>query len=325
MKALMKALLICMFIVIAFCIFFAIQSTDSANKSANIINAGEPPSEVTPASNVPVPLKVSAIQLYVDYKRNEVAADNVYKGRSLAVQGVVASINKDFRDKIYIQLAALSKFESVQAHLDEGNESNAAALQRGQSVSLLCTGGGMIIGSPMLEKCSFASARDNSENVPPTSQQNAEVEENAVSNVSMDSGNNIYKNERYGFSIQRPQSFIAQGEPENGDGLEFKSKDGQASLTVYGMNNAMSETASQRYQEAIKDAHGTVGYTKLADTWFVVTWQDGETISYEKMFVGPASYNAFTFTFPKTQQQEYTDTVTTLAKSFRPGDLSQAQ
>jgi hypothetical protein len=103
------------------------------------------------------------MRLYVDYQRNEVAADNVYKGRSLAVQGVVASINKDFRDKIYIQLAALNEFESVQAHLDEGNESNAAALQRGQSVSLLCTGGGMIIGSPMLENCSFYDAQDSSE------------------------------------------------------------------------------------------------------------------------------------------------------------------
>ena len=107
--------------------------------------------------------------------------------------------------------------------------------------------------------------------------------------------------------------------------LSSKSKDGQASLIVYGMNNAMSETASRRYQEAMKNANGTLGYTKLADTWFVVTWQDGETISYEKMFVGPGSYNAFTFTYSKTQQEEYTDTVTTLAKSFRPGDISQAQ
>jgi hypothetical protein len=162
MKALMKALLICMFIVVAFCIFFAVQSSDSAHKPATIINAWEQPSKEAPVPNA---LKVSAMKLYVDYQRNEVAADSVYKGRLLAVQGIVTSINKDFLDKIYIQLAAPNEFESVQAHLDEGNESNAAALQRGESVSLLCTGGGMIIGSPMLEKCSFYDAQVGSAGV----------------------------------------------------------------------------------------------------------------------------------------------------------------
>jgi hypothetical protein len=322
----MKALLfVCILLFVAVFFFFVGQNSDSAHRPATVINTGEEPlnAQVSAIQS----MKVSALQLFQDYQRNEVAADNVYKGRLLAVQGTVTSISKDMFDKIYVSLATPNEFMNVQVHLNKDNESQAAALQRGEVINVVCTGGGMILGSPMLEKCSFASARDNSENLAPpqTSQQNTEVEENAVSSASMDSTNNIYKNERYGFSIQRPQSFIAQRQPENGDGLEFKSKDGQASLVVYGMNNGMSETPSQLYQEAIKDAHGTLGYTKLADTWFVVTWQDGETIVYEKMFVGPGSYNAFTFTYPKTQQEEYTDTVTTLAKSFRPGDISQGQ
>jgi hypothetical protein len=162
----MKALLIaCILLFVAFCIFNAVQSSDSAHKPATIINAWEQPSKEAPASNAPRPLQVSAMKLYVDYQRNEVAADNVYKGRLLAVQGIVASINKDFLDKIYIELAAPNEFENVQAHMDVGNESKAAALQRGEPVTFLCIGGGMIVGSPMLEKCSFVEVQDSSENV----------------------------------------------------------------------------------------------------------------------------------------------------------------
>jgi hypothetical protein len=236
----------------------------------------------------------------------------------------------------FVELAAPNEFEAVQAHLSEGSEARAAALQRGETVKLICIGGGMIIGSPMLEKCSFDTTSGDSENVssPPVSQQNVGSETEATdsvattdttNSVATDSGSDLYKNGRYGFSIPRPQSLIAQRESENGDGIEFNSKDGKARLTAYGMNNGTGETTSQLYQEAIKNVHGTLGYTRLADTWFVVTWQDGETLTYEKMFVGPGSYNAFTFTFPKAQQAEYDDTVKTLAKSFRPGDVSQGQ
>ena len=45
----------------------------------------------------------------------------------------------------------------VQAHLSEGNESKAASLRVGDPVTVVCTGAGMVIGTPMLNKCSFAS------------------------------------------------------------------------------------------------------------------------------------------------------------------------
>lgn len=102
-------------------------------------------------------LQVSAYKLFSDYQRNEVAADNVYKGRSLAVSGVVSGINKDVFDKIYVELVTPNEFMNVQAHLGEGNESKAASLQVGETVTVVCTGAGMVIGSPMLDKCSFAS------------------------------------------------------------------------------------------------------------------------------------------------------------------------
>jgi hypothetical protein len=102
---------------------------------------------------------VSALQLWSDYHANEVAADNVYRGERLDVQGVVESINKNFVDDVYVVLATPNEFMSVHADLKHDYQSAAAQLQIGQMVSLECVGGGMVIGSPILKDCSFIPLR----------------------------------------------------------------------------------------------------------------------------------------------------------------------
>jgi hypothetical protein len=101
----------------------------------------------------PVAIQVSAEQLYVDYAKNEVAADRVYKNRILAVSGSVQSINKDFVDDIYLVLDTSNEFDDVQAHLRSSEESRAASLSRGEFITVVCTGNGMIVSSPMLKDC----------------------------------------------------------------------------------------------------------------------------------------------------------------------------
>ena len=81
---------------------------------------------------------------------------------------MVNSISNDMFDTIYVSLATPNEFMNVPAHLDEGSESQAAALQRGEVITVVCTGGGMILGSPMLQNCSFAKAQNNSEDVAST-------------------------------------------------------------------------------------------------------------------------------------------------------------
>jgi hypothetical protein len=130
-----------------------------------------------------------------------------------------------------------------------------------------------------------------------------------------------YTNERFGFSIQYPHSFKRHREPENGDGLGFTSADGTATLTASGSYDE-GESVEAMYQEALKEVHGSLGYTKLASTWFVITWKDGPNISYEKTFVGAVSQNTFILTYPQTQKAAYADTVIHIGKSFQPGNLS---
>jgi hypothetical protein len=109
----------------------------------------------TPSTSQRQPqLTVSALRLFDDYQANEVAADQVYRGRWLRITGVVDAINKDFLDKTYLTLQTSNMFMSVHATL-MGTEGGAASLRRGQQVALICKGQGMTMGSPMLDDCTF--------------------------------------------------------------------------------------------------------------------------------------------------------------------------
>jgi len=160
MRTIGKAIFVCLLLFVGLCVILAVRDNVKSGGSATNENNRNGEESETSAESAQ---RVSALKLFLDYQRNEVAADNIYKGHLLTVVGQVTSINKDLFDKIYVSLATPNEFMNVQAHLNEGSESQAAALQRGQVVTLLCTGAGMVVGSPMLKDCSFARLRDDTQ------------------------------------------------------------------------------------------------------------------------------------------------------------------
>ncbi len=100
-------------------------------------------------------MDVSASQLQKDYKANEVAADNKYKDKLLRVTGTVESIEKDFLDNVVLKLATGDMFVEVHATLEDSEKSKAAELSKGKRVRVVCTGGGMVMMSPMLRACTL--------------------------------------------------------------------------------------------------------------------------------------------------------------------------
>ncbi|MGO4579601.1 hypothetical protein AB4Z48_26515 [Cupriavidus sp. 2TAF22] len=116
-----------------------------------------------PTNLAPPVIEISAAQLYQEYKANEVLADTKYKGNWLYVSGVVAEIGKDFTDAPYLRLlAGQFQFDNVRAMLGKSATSVLAQLHKGNRVSVMCLGRGMLVGSPVLD-----CTRDN---VPPRPQ-----------------------------------------------------------------------------------------------------------------------------------------------------------
>lgn len=124
-----------------------------------IVHAGDKPatagSEGQGAAAPKVdPVKVSAGALFDAYHDNEVAADGAYKGKPLEVTGRVASITTDIASRPVVSLATSNEFMPVSARdVDAGV---AGKLRKGASVRMLCSGRGMVMGSPQLSDCVVA-------------------------------------------------------------------------------------------------------------------------------------------------------------------------
>lgn len=99
---------------------------------------------------------ISSVQLYAQYKANEVEADNKYKGKVLAVTGVVGNIGKDILDQAYVLISsgdALGML-GVQCFFNKSEEQNFGSLRTGQQVTIKgrCDGK---LGNVFLKDCTF--------------------------------------------------------------------------------------------------------------------------------------------------------------------------
>jgi hypothetical protein len=102
----------------------------------------------------PVPIVTTADQMQNDYERNEVAGDQKYRDKELVVNAKVASIDRGIGENYFISLIGGSNsFMRPKAKMADGNVEFLAALDKNQSVSLVCKGGGMLMGSAMLADC----------------------------------------------------------------------------------------------------------------------------------------------------------------------------
>jgi len=87
-------------------------------------------------------ITISASQLYSDYKQNELAADEKYKGKMIEVSGTVATIEEMFGQK-FITLNTGDIIGKIQCFLDDSEGSKAASLTVGQQIILTGKGDGM--------------------------------------------------------------------------------------------------------------------------------------------------------------------------------------
>ena len=128
---------------------FGKLAPDSPNTTGDSPNVA--PGQTTAPSAAP-PISISATKLFEEYHANEVLADQNYKGKMLAVRGVVLSIEKDFADDPYVKLRVdESDFNSIDGHFSKDENSKLATLKIGDEVTLTCLGAGMLVQSPQLD------------------------------------------------------------------------------------------------------------------------------------------------------------------------------
>jgi hypothetical protein len=134
---------------------------------------------------------------------------------------------------------------------------------------------------------------------------------------------NTYQNDRFDYSIDYPKDILfPQGESDNSDGQQFLSKNTDASLVVYGSNNALIQSLEDVYSEesrggAPENPKKVVTYKVLKNNWFVISGYRAGKIFYQKTIFHNDMFKTFQFEYEKNQKKFYEPITKRLAKSFK--------
>ncbi len=91
-------------------------------------------------------------ELYSNYLDNEVAADENFKGKKIAITGSITDIGKDITNKPYISFRV--KFmESINCYFSKDNNFEIAKLTKGESVTIVGECEGLLLKNVILVNC----------------------------------------------------------------------------------------------------------------------------------------------------------------------------
>ncbi|HEX8700618.1 MAG TPA: hypothetical protein VF815_17340 [Myxococcaceae bacterium] len=132
------------------------QAARAANPSPSLdhVTAAKAP---PPAPAAPEVVRVSPRKLLETYQDNEVAADMKYGGkRLLEVTGLVREIRKDVTGTALVALEAGDMLRAVLCRVEDAQLAAVAELSKGQLVAMRGVSRGMVMESPVLDRCQVA-------------------------------------------------------------------------------------------------------------------------------------------------------------------------
>jgi hypothetical protein len=118
------------------------QATPPANQGATVSAA--------PAAT-PAAIHVKGPDLLRDYRKNEVAADDKYKGKLVEVDDIVSDIQAGALSGAWLNLSG----GSLRAGFEDAEKGPVAKLQKNQRVTVVCTCNGLTLGTLFLRDCSL--------------------------------------------------------------------------------------------------------------------------------------------------------------------------
>jgi hypothetical protein len=133
--------LVGLFVLLALIVAFAPEPTPEQIAEREAEEAAEEAaaakqSQAEAQAKIDSAVPVSSRELASAYEANEVRAQQQYGGKPLLVTGRVKGVTLDFSDDPVVQMEGSNEFLDVQADLND--KAAAAALDKGQEISLLC-------------------------------------------------------------------------------------------------------------------------------------------------------------------------------------------
>jgi len=117
-------------------------------------HSGSSPAAASTVADTVPPARLSADDLYSNYKDNEVSADGRYKGKVVVVTGVIRDIGKDILDSPYVVIGGEGFLDGVQCMFARTEGSPVAHVSKGQRVAVRGRVAGKM-GNVLLRECQF--------------------------------------------------------------------------------------------------------------------------------------------------------------------------
>ena len=129
-----------------------------------------------------------------------------------------------------------------------------------------------------------------------------------------------YTNARVHYSISYPVALLVpQGEPDNGDGQVFRSRDGKAEMRAFGRYNALNETLRSALNSAVAGENSTgreVSYKLLKGNFYVVSGRQNGKVFYEKTFLKGDTFKTFMIEYDEEERATYDPITARISRSF---------
>ena len=122
------------------------------NQTEALINGGEP--IFSNDENIVIPRVVSANVIQLEYEKNEISADNLFKNKLLLVSGKVINISKNSSNEPSLSLSGGSNpYMTPSAKMKKEYIDWASNLSKGTEVQMICKINHFIMGSIKLHNC----------------------------------------------------------------------------------------------------------------------------------------------------------------------------
>ncbi len=96
--------------------------------------------------------EITPEELYASYNSNEVAADEKYKNKKLAITGVISDIGKDILNDPYISFK-IDYLQSVTCYFSKDEIKKIAKLNKGETITVIGKCGGLILTNVIIKDC----------------------------------------------------------------------------------------------------------------------------------------------------------------------------
>ncbi|MFV8826417.1 hypothetical protein [Alkalihalobacterium sp. APHAB7] len=127
----------------------------------------------------------------------------------------------------------------------------------------------------------------------------------------------VYQNARFGFSIQYPSDLTMAPPPTNGDGARFYNN--ELEIVAFGGHTNIidsGETIETYYYQDIVNISAPIGYQRLTDDWYVISYNENGTTVYKKFFFDDSTFNSFIISYPASKQEQYGPITDHIASTF---------